>query len=219
MNSLLNDEELKYRSILGTVKKEYEHRKERGSEGHPPMNAIARLCSNYIDNIRAYCMKEKVEHCRRLRGPNSADAVDRKKIDIPDAQGRLSRELMNYIELAIDGKMFDYRSNERLHKPNSILKRTPCPTWSVRWSTSTQAKIDIVKQRLVDQYEYDDQSAFDVLNFVASIFARGDAKDGEWSPPSRPPRGAPSRSAAPPEQAVDANAILNIENDLAGSRS
>ena len=41
----------------------------------------------------------------------------------------------------------------------------------------TQAKIDIVKQRLIDQYGYDDQSATDVLNFVASIFARGDVKE------------------------------------------
>jgi serine protein kinase len=42
----------------------------------------------------------------------------------------------------------------------------------------TQAKIDIVKQRLIDQYGYDEHSATDVLNFVASIFARGDAKEG-----------------------------------------
>ena len=41
----------------------------------------------------------------------------------------------------------------------------------------TQAKIDIVKQRLIDNFGYDDSSATDVLNFVASIFARGDAKE------------------------------------------
>ena len=41
----------------------------------------------------------------------------------------------------------------------------------------TQAKIDIVKQRLIDRFGYDEQSATDVLNFVASIFARGEPKD------------------------------------------
>ena len=40
----------------------------------------------------------------------------------------------------------------------------------------TQAKIDVVKQRLIRDYGYDDESATDVLNYVASIFARGDAK-------------------------------------------
>ena len=42
-----------------------------------------------------------------------------------------------------------------------------------------EAKIDIVKQRLMDRYGYDDQSATDVLQYVASIFARGDAKDSK----------------------------------------
>jgi hypothetical protein len=40
----------------------------------------------------------------------------------------------------------------------------------------TQAKIDVVKQRLINNYGYDETSATDILNFVASIFARGDAK-------------------------------------------
>ena len=41
----------------------------------------------------------------------------------------------------------------------------------------TQEKIDIVKQRLIKNYGYNEESATDVLNFVASIFARGDAKE------------------------------------------
>ena len=41
----------------------------------------------------------------------------------------------------------------------------------------TQEKIDVVKQRLIKNYGYCEICATDVLNFVASIFARGDAKD------------------------------------------
>jgi hypothetical protein len=41
----------------------------------------------------------------------------------------------------------------------------------------TQAKIDVVKSRLIRDYGYDEESATDVLNYVASIFARGDTKD------------------------------------------
>ena len=40
----------------------------------------------------------------------------------------------------------------------------------------TQAKIDVVKARLIRDFGYDDESATDVLNYVASIFARGDVK-------------------------------------------
>ena len=36
---------------------------------------------------------------------------------------------------------------------------------------------NVETQRLIDNYGYNDESATDVLNYVASIFARGDAKD------------------------------------------
>ena len=40
-----------------------------------------------------------------------------------------------------------------------------------------QEKIDVVKQRLVKGHGYCEVCSTDVLNFVASIFARGDAKE------------------------------------------
>ena len=43
----------------------------------------------------------------------------------------------------------------------------------------TQAKIDVVKQRLIKFFGYNETSATDVLNYVASIFARGDAKKSD----------------------------------------
>ena len=42
---------------------------------------------------------------------------------------------------------------------------------------STQEKIDVVKTRLIKNHGYCEICSTDVLNFVASIFARGDAKD------------------------------------------
>ena len=44
------------------------------------------------------------------------------------------------------------------------------------WSAN-EGKIDVVKQRLIQNYGYDEESATDVLNYVASIFARGDVKE------------------------------------------
>ena len=38
------------------------------------------------------------------------------------------------------------------------------------------APFDVVKQRMIKQFGYNETSATDVLNYVASIFARGDTK-------------------------------------------
>jgi serine protein kinase len=40
----------------------------------------------------------------------------------------------------------------------------------------SQEKIEVVKQRLIRDYGYDNASASDVLTYVASIFARGEMK-------------------------------------------
>ena len=37
-----------------------------------------------------------------------------------------------------------------------------------------QQKIDSIKQRLIENYGYNEQSATDVLDYCGSIFARGD---------------------------------------------
>ena len=47
---------------------------------------------------------------------------------------------------------------------------------SLSMDDETQQKIDVVKQRLIKYFGYNETSATDVLNYVASIFARGDSK-------------------------------------------
>jgi serine protein kinase len=42
-----------------------------------------------------------------------------------------------------------------------------------------QVKIDAIKQRLIKQYGYNEQSATDVLEYVAYIFARGQVTEDE----------------------------------------
>ena len=42
-----------------------------------------------------------------------------------------------------------------------------------------QEKIDAIKTRLIKQYGYNERSATDVLDFVGSIFARGDLAEEE----------------------------------------
>jgi hypothetical protein len=152
-------------------------------------DALKRLCGNYIDNVKAYTQKEKVKN--RFTG-KSEDPDERlmrsieEKIDIPESRkDDFRREIMNYIgALSIDGKTFDYKTNERLYKALELklfedqkdsIKLTSLVSNVV--DAETQQKIDVVKGRLIRDHGYDEESATDVLNFVASIFARGDTRD------------------------------------------
>jgi serine protein kinase len=108
------------------------------------------------------------------------------KIDIPDSRkDDFRREIMNYIgALAIEGRQFDFRTNERLQKALELklfedqkdsIKLTSLVSAVV--DRDTQEKIDVVKNRMIRNYGYCEICSTDVLNFVASIFARGDVKD------------------------------------------
>jgi serine protein kinase len=92
---------------------------------------------------------------------------------------------MNYIgALAVEGRQFDYRTNERLQKALE-LKLFEDQKDSIKLKNlvssvvdkETQEKIDLVKDRMMKNYGYCEICSTDVLNFVASIFARGDAKE------------------------------------------
>jgi serine protein kinase len=107
------------------------------------------------------------------------------KIEIPESRkDDFRREIMNYIgALAVDGKTFDYKMNARLQKALELkifedqkdsIKLTSLVSNVV--DKDTQEKIEVVKNRLIKNFGYDDVSATDVLNYVASIFARGDTK-------------------------------------------
>ena len=84
-------------------------------------DAIAKLCGNYIDNIKAYTQKEKVRNKYTGQYEEPDERLMRsieEKIDIPESRkDDFRREIMNYIgALAIEGKTFNYQTNERLHK-------------------------------------------------------------------------------------------------------
>ncbi len=191
-HSLINDEETKqeYRDLLGVVKEEYENivKNEVQRAIAADEEALARLCGNYIDNVKAYTQREKVKNKFTGDFEEPDERLMRsieEKIEIPDSRkDDFRREIMNYIgALSIDGKTFDYRSNERLHKALELklfedqkdsIKLTSLVSNVV--DAETQQKIDVVKGRLIRDYGYDEESATDVLQYVASIFARGDAK-------------------------------------------
>jgi len=192
-HALVTSEEQRqrYRELLDEVRSEYEDvvKNEVQRAIAADEAAISRLCSNYVDNLKAYTQKERVRNPYTGQDEEPDERLMRsieEKIDIPESRkDDFRREIMNYIgALALDDKKFDYRTNERLHKALELklfedqkdsIKLTSLVSSVV--DRDTQEKIDIVKGRLVRNYGYCDSCATDVLHFVASIFARGDVKN------------------------------------------
>ncbi len=192
-HSLISNEDLKneYRELLGVVLQEYEEiiKAEVQRAISADESAMQRLCANYIDNLKAYTQREKVRNQFTGNDEEPDERLMRsieEKIEIPESRkDDFRREIMNYIgALALDGKKFNYKMNERLHKAIE-LKLFEDQKDSIKLTTlvtnvadkDTQEKIDIVKTRLIKDFGYDEISATDVLHYVASIFARGDVKN------------------------------------------
>ena len=194
-HSLITDEEQKkrYKELLAVVREEYEDilKTEVQRAISADEEAIARLCANYIENVRAFTQHEKVRNKYTGKDEEPDERLMRsieEKIEIPESRKEdFRQEIMNYIgALALDGKKFDYHTNARLNKALELkLFEDSRDTIKLKNIVSgviddeTQAKIDVVKQRLIKFFGYNETSATDVLNYVASIFARGDAKQTE----------------------------------------
>lgn len=178
-----------YKEMLAIARQEYEDIVKNDVQKAISVDesAIQTLCANYIDNVKAYTQKEKI----RNKYSNKLEDADERfmrsieeKIDIPESRkDDFRREIMNYIgALAIEGKVFDYKMNERLHRALE-LKLFEDQKDSIKLTTiiskvvdkETQEKIDVVKSRLIKNHGYCEICATDALNFVASIFAKGDS--------------------------------------------
>jgi serine protein kinase len=191
-NSMITDEKIKerYLQLLDVVKGEYEEvvKNEVQRAISSDEDAIKRLCSNYIDHVKAYTQKEKVKNPYTGQDEQPDERLMRSietKIDISESRkDDFRREIMNYIgALAVEGRSFNYDTNERLYRAleqklfedhKDSIKLTSLVSNAV--DRETQEKIEIVKQRLIDVFGYNEESATDVLTYVASIFARGDAR-------------------------------------------
>jgi len=194
-SNLTGKEEVRarYRELIAIVKSEYDEivKNEVQRAISADEEAIARLAANYIDNIRAYLMRQKLKNRYTGKDEEPDERLMRsieEKIDIPESRkDDFRREIMNYIgHLALEGKKFVYSTNDRLRRALE-MKLFEDQKDSIKLSAfasdiidkETQAKIDIIKDRLIKNYGYNEASATDVLSYVSSIFARGDLRGGE----------------------------------------
>ncbi len=191
-HSLITSEEQrkKYTELLAITRQEYEDivKNEVQRAISADEEAISRLFANYIDNVKAYIQKEKIRNKYTGMEEEPDERLMRsieEKIDIPESRkDDFRREIMNYIAaLSLEGRKFDYKSNERLLKALELklfedqkdaIKLTSLVTSVI--DKSTQEKIDVVKSRMKKSYGYCDICASDVLSFVASLLARQEKK-------------------------------------------
>ena len=191
-HSLITNEEVKkrYVQLLAHAREEYEEviKYEVQVAVAADKEAVDRLCAKYIDNVKAYTTREKVIDTAGVeRDPDERlmRSIET-KIDIPESRkDDFRHELMNYIAaLHIEGKTFDFRQNKRLTRALELKlfedRRDTIQLTSLVSTVvdpETREKIDVIRNRLSEQFGYDEDSAEDVLQYVAALFARGEAKE------------------------------------------
>ncbi len=191
-HSLISDERTRerYRALLQEVKAEYAEivKNEVQRAIAADEEALNRLFHNYIDHVKAYVLGEKVRnpYTGAPEPPNERlmRSVE-ERIEIPESRkDDFRREIMNYIgALALEGRTFTYKDNERLRRALE-MKLFEDQKDTIRLSAlvsgvvdpETQARIDLVKSRLIRDYGYCEHCAAGVLEFAASIFARGETR-------------------------------------------
>jgi serine protein kinase len=124
-HSLISSDDVRKRfsDLLQVVKQEYDDivKNEVQRAISADEDLIQKLCANYIDNIKAYTQREKVKNPYTGQDEEPDERMMRsieEKIDIAESRkDDFRREIMNYIGyLAVEGRTFDYKTNERLHK-------------------------------------------------------------------------------------------------------
>jgi serine protein kinase len=141
------------------------------------------LCDNYLDNVEAYCNKEK------LKDPITEEEIEpdeklmrsiEEQIGISEnAKNTFRQEILIRISTyARKGKSFEYRSHERLKeaiekKIFSDVKDLVKITTSVKQPDADQLRrINEVIDRLISQHGYCAVCANELLSYVGSLLSR-----------------------------------------------
>ncbi len=186
-----NDEHRRrFRELLALVHEEIEEslKAEVRMVVASDIEAVQRLCCNYVESVTAFVGGEGDVDERLLRSIEE-------KIGITEARkADFRREIVNYIDaLAARGETFTYMSNPRLRNALELkLFEDSRDTFKITAGLSSvvdrdvHEKVELVKSRLMREYGYCESGAERVLERVASIFARGDTKTPEEAPEEAP---------------------------------
>src|ERR1700704_4986486 len=161
-----DDERKRFTECIGIVKREYEEivKNEVQRAISADEEAIHKLAGNYIDNIKAYALKEKIKNRYTGQDEEPDERLMRsieEKIEMAEnRKDDFRREIMNFIGAkAVEGKKFDWQTNDRLRRALE-LKLFEDQKDSIKLKTlvsavvdkETQEKIDIIKSRLIKNF-------------------------------------------------------------------
>ncbi|KMK75637.1 PrkA family serine protein kinase [Alkalihalobacillus pseudalcaliphilus] len=184
--SISKDDRERYRDFIATARKEYDALAKSEVQKafvYSYDESAVTLMDNYLDNVEAYCNKNK------LRDPLTGDEMtpDEKlmrsieeQIGISENAKKAFREeiLIRISAYARKGKKFDYNSHERLReaiqkKLFADLKDIVKITTSTKTPDESQLKkINEVIARLIDEHGYNSVSANELLRYVGSLLNR-----------------------------------------------
>jgi serine protein kinase len=180
------DQRERYLNLISAARKEYDEiaKTEVQRAFVYSFEEMARtLCNNYLDNVEAYCNKE------RLKDPITEEELDpdeqlmrsiEEQIGISDnAKNTFRQEILIRISsYARKGKQFEYVSHERLKeaiekKIFSDLKDVVKITTSAKTPDPDQLRrINEVVDRLVREHGYCPVCANELLNYVGTLLSR-----------------------------------------------
>lgn len=184
--SISEEDRERYMNFIGVARKEFDEIAKKEVQKafvYSYEESAKTLMDNYLDNVEAYCNKNKIKDPLTGEEMNPDEKLMRsieEQIGISENAKKAFREeiLIRISAYARKGKKFDYNSHERLRE--AIEKKLFADLKDiVKITTSTKTpdeqqlkKINNVIARLVDEHGYNSSSANELLRYVGSLLNR-----------------------------------------------
>ncbi|MEC1290522.1 serine/threonine protein kinase PrkA [Bacillus mojavensis] len=184
--SISNENRERYLNLISAARKEYDDIAKKEVQKafvYSYEESAKTLMDNYLDNVEAYCNKNKLRDPLTGEEMNPDEKLMRsieEQIGISENAKKAFREeiLIRISAYARKGKRFDYNSHERLRE--AIQKKLFADLKDVvKITTSTKTpdeqqlkKVNEVVARLIDEHGYNSTSANELLKYVGSLLNR-----------------------------------------------
>ncbi|MCH1624344.1 PrkA family serine protein kinase [Fredinandcohnia quinoae] len=185
-SSISNEDRERYLNFISIARKEYDEIAKKEVQKafvYSYEESAKTLMDNYLDNVEAYCNKNKLRDPLTREEMNPDEKLMRsieEQIGISENAKKAFREeiLIRISAYARKGKRFDYKSHDRLRE--AIQKKLFADLKDVvKITTSTKTpdeqqlkKVNEVVARLIDEHGYNSTSANELLRYVGSLLNR-----------------------------------------------
>ncbi|MFB5664353.1 PrkA family serine protein kinase [Alteribacillus sp. HJP-4] len=184
--SISKEDKERYMDFISVARKQYDDAAKREVQKafvYSYEESAKTLMDNYLDNVEAYCNKNKLMDPLTGEEMSPDEKLMRsieEQIGISENAKRAFREeiLIRISAYARKGKKFNYNSHERLKeaiqkKLFADLKDVVKITTSTKTPDESQLKkVNEVIARLIDEHGYNSVSANDLLRYVGSLLNR-----------------------------------------------